>query len=117
MFSYPSGREVVTQGYERYALQLLVDQGYDEHDILTNRKDVPEIWYFDSNFVVRRYFVDIFIPKENRVIEVKSSWTARIDVDKIERKLQPCVNAGLVTDIWTICPKGKIIEDRRVCEN
>jgi hypothetical protein len=114
LYTFPSGREVVLQGYEPYAIDLLIKQGYDESQIMTSKRDVPEIWYMDSDFVVRRYYMDIHIPKENRVIEVKSTWTVKLNPDVIERKLQACHNAGFVTDTWTFDKKGALVESRRL---
>ena len=37
--------------------------------------NVPIIWYYDKHGKQHRHFVDIFIPSQNRCIEVKSTWT------------------------------------------
>lgn len=72
-FIFPSGRTVRVQGYESEIIQELLDTGYCEEDIKTGI-DCPEIWY-NFNGKRRRYYPDIFIPKENLVIEVKSDYT------------------------------------------
>lgn len=72
-FVFPSGRIIRVQGYEPEIIQELLDSGYCEDDIKTGI-DCPEIWY-NFNNKRRRYYPDIFIPKENLVIEVKSDYT------------------------------------------
>ena len=51
--------------------------------MVTGCKNVPTIWYIDIDIDIdgkkRRHFVDIFIPNQNRCIEVKSTWTAHIN--------------------------------------
>jgi hypothetical protein len=69
----PSGKEIHIQGYENFAMDILL-KTYQEDEIHSDRKDMPEIWYKYKN-VKRRYFPDIYIPKENLIIEVKSLWT------------------------------------------
>ena len=64
------------KGFENFALdELLNIEHILEDDIITNRKDVPEIWYHDKTGKKRRHFVDFFIKSQNLCIEVKSTWT------------------------------------------
>ena len=78
-FTLPSGTVVFIQGYEGRVIQQLLEQGYTEDDlVLTNRPTFKYFWsnndgYGDDNWHV--YHPDIVIPKERRVIEVKSRWT------------------------------------------
>ena len=75
-FITPSGKQIMCQGYEHFALEyLLYCLNIEEEHIITNRIDVPEIWYNDENNKKHRHYVDIFIPTENLCIEVKSTWT------------------------------------------
>ena len=43
-----------------------MEQGYCADDVVTDRTDVPEVWWTSDDGVSHRYFVDIFIPAENR---------------------------------------------------
>ena len=72
-FIFPCGNEIVVQGYEPFLLQKLVNNGYTYNDIITNRKDVPEIWYKTDNNKKHRYYCDIYIPSTNTIYEVKST--------------------------------------------
>jgi hypothetical protein len=64
------------QGYENFALdELIINDEIDESDIITGCANVPKILYIDENNKTRAHFVDIYIPSQNRLIEVKSTWT------------------------------------------
>ena len=73
----PSGNKIKVQGYENLALDILIyRENIDENDIIINRLEVPEIWYFDyDDGKYHRYYTDIFIKSLNKCIEVKSEWT------------------------------------------
>jgi hypothetical protein len=54
------GKIINYQGYENFAFDELIHiENILEEDILTNRRDVPEIWYRDKTDKLRRHFVDI----------------------------------------------------------
>ena len=44
-YKFPSGNEIYVQGYENFALDILLKNGYKEKDIITSRTEVPECWY------------------------------------------------------------------------
>lgn len=74
----PSGKSVKLQGYEPDAIVLLLDR-YDENDIIIGKKEmesyIGKILYTDFYGKPRRYYPDFFIKSENKIIEVKSTWT------------------------------------------
>jgi hypothetical protein len=75
-YIFPSGAIVKIQGYENFALdELIINEKIDESDIIIGAKNVPVIWYNDETGKKHRHYVDIFIPSQNRCIEVKSTWT------------------------------------------
>lgn len=80
-YIFPSGKVIQIQGYEHFALDLLLKE-YHEADISIGRDIMPEFWYYNQN-KYRRYFLDIYIKKENLIIEVKSTWTYKINRNKI----------------------------------
>src|SRR5207253_10115087 len=68
-YRFPSGRIDKVQGYEPFALNdLQSKECVHENDIITSRTQVPEIWYL-YNGTYHRYYVDIYIPNQNRCIE------------------------------------------------
>jgi len=75
-YTLPSGKIIKIQGYEHFALdELIINNKMDESDIITGITNVPLITYIDNNNIERDHHGDIYIPKENRIIEVKSTWT------------------------------------------
>ena len=69
----PSGNVIKLQGYENYALDILI-KSYNENEILNKRIDMPKFTY-ENNKKNHVYFPDFFIPKDNLIIEVKSTYT------------------------------------------
>jgi len=106
----PSGKIIKIQGYENYALDELLQNGILEENIITGCSNVPEIWYHDEDNKEHRHFVDIFIPNQNRCIEVKSTWTAEKKKDCIYLKQKAGKTLGYNYEIWVYNGKGKKIE-------
>lgn len=101
----PSGIVRKVQGYEPFALNILT-KTYTEEQIKTNRKDVPRIKY-TVNEKNKYYFPDIYIPDENRIIEVKSDWTCKINTEIINLKKEACIAQGYDYEIWCFNSKGE----------
>jgi hypothetical protein len=102
-----SGRVIKVQGNEPLALDELLKE-YNEDEIITSRKEVPKILWKDKEGKIHRYFSDIFIPKENRIIEVKSNWTfSQHDKgEKIEKVPVIATQAGYNYEYWIYDVKG-----------
>lgn len=79
-YTLPSGRQVNIQGYEDRALNELL-KIYDEADLKIGSFETPRI-YYEYEGQIKIYFPDIFIVSENKLIEVKSPWTFKIDQEK-----------------------------------
>jgi hypothetical protein len=94
----PSGKIIRVQGYEPWALDELV-KIYKEEDILTVRSDVPQIKY-EIEEKEKMYFPDIFIKSENKIIEVKSTWTYKCKEDNVQFKANACKKLGYNYEIW-----------------
>jgi hypothetical protein len=104
----PSGEIRKVQGYEPFALKELV-KIYEEDQIKTDRKDVPCIQYeFDKK--KKYHFPDIFIPHENKIIEVKSTWTYKCKNDNIQLKKKASEEQKFIYEIWCFDKKGKRVE-------
>jgi hypothetical protein len=103
-YKMPSGQIRKVQGYEPFALDALL-KIYAEDQIKSERKDVPRIPYLvDEN--QRYYFPDIFIPKDNKIIEVKSTWTYKCKTDNIDLKKKATEENGYVYELWCFNAKG-----------
>lgn len=104
-FVFPCGETRLVQGNEPLALNILIKQRYTPQDIVTEKTHVPEIWYI-SNESNHRYFPDIYIPQENRIIEVKSTWTYQKELEKNILKAEACKQAGYSFEFWIFDDKG-----------
>ena len=105
-FTMPSGAVRRVQGYEPFALTELLKAGYTEEQIKTDRADVPRISY-EADGKQRVYFPDIWIPHENLIIEVKSTWTASCKTDNIGLKEAATKAAGFNYELWCYDGKGE----------
>jgi len=99
----PSGKKIRIQGYEGYALDILLNS-YHEDDILTKKSDMPIVWYEFEN-KRRRYYPDIYIPSQNLIIEVKSTYTYNLETAQIHSKINSLKDMGFNTNIWIIDKK------------
>ena len=106
-YQFPSGKTIRLQGYEKYAIKILL-QNFKEDDIITNRDKVPEVWFYDENGKKHRYFIDIFILSQNKGIEVKSVWTLK--KNNVFLKQEAFKDHGYICEIWIINDKGELLE-------
>jgi len=103
----PSKKIIYIQGYEHLALDdLILNKNIDESDIIVGAKNVPEIWYSDLSYKKHKHYVDIFIPKLNKCIEVKSTWTAKKNQHNIFLKQKAAKELGYKYEIWVYDEKG-----------
>jgi len=112
-YTMPSGKTIVYQGFENFAITDLLNDNVNEEDIITNKTETPTIFYYDTNNKKRRYFVDIFVPSKNLCIEVKSNYTITVDYDLILLKQQATKDLGFKCEIWIYDRKGNIIETKQ----
>ena len=106
----PSGKKINIQGYENFGLEkLLYDELIDEVDIITSKKEVPVLWYYDESNNKHRHFVDIYIKSQNRCIEIKSTWTANKKKDCIFLKQKYAKEAGYGYEIWVFDKNKKLV--------
>ena len=108
-FTFPCGNVIQVQGYEHFALELLVHHGYNFEHITTDRRRVPEIWYKTEDNKKHRYFCDILLHNEDKIVEVKSEWTYKLDEETIiPLKAQACIDAGFEYEIWIFDEKKNL---------
>lgn len=96
-FEFPSSKVVRVQGYEPKVLaNLLID--YDENDIIVGVQNIIDcigfFHYFYEN-ETHRYYPDIYIKSENKVIEVKSTYTFNKEKEKNLLKRQAVIDKGI----------------------
>lgn len=109
-YVFPSGKVEYIQGFEHFAINELINgENINETDIIIGSKNVPEIWYFDNNNKKRRYYVDIYIPSQNRCIEIKSKYTYETNKQINILKEIATKNLGYKYEIWIYNNKGEKI--------
>jgi len=101
-FKFPNGTIIKVQGYEPIALQILLNIGYKQEDIITSKNEVPEVWYLDENNKKHRYFCDIYIKTIDKIIEVKSTWTYNFEKEINLLKANACLELGYDFEFWII---------------
>lgn len=103
-YTMPSGKIVKVQGYEDKALDILLKE-YEECDLIINDREIEniigKIKYFENN-KCRRYYPDIYVKSENRIIEVKSDYTFNKEFDTNVLKRQACIDKGLNFDFMIL---------------
>jgi hypothetical protein len=106
-YVFPSGRIEYCQGYEPRCLDVLLNSGYDEDDIVVGYSGREAIWY-DNPITgeVSRYFPDGFIISENAVIEVKSDYYYDKDLEKNIAKFNAVVSMGFNVNLYVFNKVG-----------
>jgi hypothetical protein len=108
-YTLPSGSVIKIQGYEHYALDELL-QTYTEQDIVTGVTNVPRIEYTDSEGKKHYHTPDIYIRSENKIIEVKSTWTFEKKDGNVLLKQKFSKDQGYKYEIWVYNGKGTKVE-------
>lgn len=113
-YIFPSGRTEKIQGYENIALdELINNELINENNIIVGCKNVPIIWYTTNDNIKHRHYVDIFIPTENRCIEVKGEWFYTRDKHILKIKKQEAEKLGYKYELWVYNRK----KERIICDD
>jgi hypothetical protein len=106
-YTLPSGAVITYQGYENVALKELL-QTLQESDITNDVKKMPKFMYeFEGK--MRRYYPDIYIPSQKRIIEVKFKYTYEKQLEQNQSKKRHVEQDGYQFEFW-ICDKTSIVE-------
>lgn len=99
------------QGFEPYCIKYLITTaGYSAKDIRAGRhKDIPSINYTKKN-KTHTYFPDMYIPKDNLIIEVKSNYTFNYNKNNNILKQLAAKQAGFNHIILIFNVKGEYIK-------
>lgn len=97
-YKTPNGNIIKIQGYENKFLDEYFKNGGKEEDMIAHPKkeDIGKILYFTEDGKKHRYYPDFYIPKDNLIIEVKSSWTYDFHFKKNCLKERACKDAGYI---------------------
>jgi len=98
IFTMPSGKEYFIQGYEDVVLKMLLEK-YDENDIIIKNSDIVKYTgkiYYEYENKKHKYYPDIYIKSENKIIEVKSKYTYNYNKKINELKKQSCEKQDII---------------------
>lgn len=102
-YTLPSGKVILVQGYENKCMdRYLVEEKYSEEDIVMADFCIPYV----LNGVNRKYYPDIYIKSENKIIEVKSTWTYKLGYERNIAKWKAAVDAGYEMYVEVYSKKG-----------
>lgn len=124
-FVLPSGTVVGVRGYEDIVLTNLLERYAEEDLLFHNTRDkvytLPIFEYIDTRRHHMKYYPDIFIPKENKIIEVKSRWwwdgngdeKYKSRLENNLRKRRAVLDRGFTHEVWLFEDKKtyKILND------
>jgi hypothetical protein len=106
----PSGSEINVQGYEPFALNILLKK-YNESEIITSAKQINNLIgksYYTLNRKKHIYYPDIYIPKENKIIEVKSNYTYKKELKENNKKRNSIINKNIIFEFWIFDTNGNL---------
>jgi len=102
-YKMTSGKIVYVQGYEPWALDILLAK-YQENDIIVDKtgieKYIGKTKYINENNKTCIYFPDIYIKSINEIIEVKSEYTYLINENENILKKNAILNKGIKFSFW-----------------
>jgi len=110
-YTLPSGRIIGVRGYEDIAINILLED-YSEDELMfddrTCQYQLPVFNYLNVNQHTVKYYPDIYIPEENKLIEVKSPWwwdgkgSPKYDsrLQNNLRKKDAVISAGFKYEVW-----------------
>lgn len=116
-FALLSGKIIRVRGYEDVAITKLLEQ-YTENELVVDdtlaNYNLPIFIYSDNRKHKLKYYPDIYIPKENKIIEVKARWwwdgngieKYKNRLHKNLKKRKAVVDAGYQYEVW-------LFEDRK----
>ncbi len=110
-YIFANGIKVTVQGYEPFAIDSLL-KVYDQSEIMIETSSNPRISYRDDLNKYHYYFPDIYIPKDNLIIEVKSLYTYNKNTPRHLLKQQACLDAGYNFKFMIFDKDGTLLEDK-----
>ena len=123
----PSGKIIGVRGHEPFALDVLFNElKYKEADVVIHddySDYAIEIFEYEAlNRHQMKYYPDIYVPRENRIIEIKSQWwwngygqeKYRSRLENNLRKRQAVIDKGYNYEVWIFENKYsyKVLNDK-----
>jgi len=92
-YSLPNGEIVYLQGYESQTLDLLLSSSISPTSIKIKHSDKPVIQY-ECSGSIKKYYPDCFLCDTNTLVETKSTWTWKTQLNENIAKISGSTNAG-----------------------
>ncbi len=105
-FVLPSGDVIMYQGYEDVAWKILLST-LKETEITNDPKLIPTFIY-EWEGKTHRYYPDLYVETQRRIIEVKSTYTYRTELGKNRAKRDQVMADGYTFEFW-ICSKTGVL--------
>ena len=102
LYVLPSGKVANIQGYENFVLDEIF-KTYKESDVIVGNSEIFDaigVIFYEFEGSNHRYFPDIYIKSENKIIEVKSSYTYDVQREQNDCKKNACLGRGLNFCFW-----------------
>jgi hypothetical protein len=106
-YKLPSGKIIMYQGYENIAYNKLLET-IGEDDFTNDIKKMPKVIY-TLNDKSHRYYPDIYIQSQNKIIEVKSPYTFNKCLEQNKCKMKQCIEDGIKFEFW-ICDTKQVVK-------
>jgi hypothetical protein len=81
-----------------------------ETDFTNDVKEMP-VFMYEYNGKQHRYYPDIYIPSQKRIVEVKSTYTYTRQMEQNECKKKHVIQDGYAFEFW-ICDTKQILEKK-----
>ena len=94
------------QGYEDVAWRVLLST-LKETEITNDHKRIPTFIY-EWEGKTHRYYPDLYVETQRRIIEVKSTYTYRTELGKNRAKRDQVMADGYTFEFW-ICSKTGVL--------
>lgn len=106
------GKTIHVQGYEEHAIKwILKHRGLKLKDLVLDSSGMAPVVRYKIGRRNRGYYPDIFIPKENRVVEVKSDYTLGLSTGRMwgknQQKAKAVIAAGYEFVVMVFNQDGK----------
>lgn len=78
---------------------------FNESDLIVNASDIQKLTgkiLYEHDGKIKRYYPDIYIISENKIIEVKSKYTYLKDLEINNLKMKACIDRGFSFEFMII---------------
>lgn len=113
-YTFPSGNRVSIQGFENHCIDdFLFRRGYKEKHLKFFMRDEEfPIFHYIFKGKECTYFADMYIPKDNLIVEVKSLFTFNLDRKRTLAKMRQVAQNGYNAKLIIYDSHGQVVKER-----